>query len=416
MAAVAAATLLATACTGEDRPKDDATRYTLPPGPLPLVRHDPPLAFHATDRPVRLPADARTGTTLLHGWYAYVAGPGSLRMVSLVDGHPVGTAGADRPGAVGTTPAFVTFITGNVVLETCLARAAGQDGSRAHSVVEFTAMNSLTGRTSWSFTVDLPELYDPDASFTLLGVHDDTAVVTASDAEHSVVLAVNLWNRVPLWSHSGATGAAYVGGPTGGGQVIVLEPTDDPADDPAGGPRRRTLTALGLERGQLLWSSGDFSDAKVTPAGPDRMIVQSRSPGSGRNIGLLVNAATGWQEYDFSGGPAYTCRYDELKTVVCGAGAETTGDTSAFALDPVTGKVLWTSQDKAPREPMPVITAVWHGRIYGRTANGAATLDAATGSRSLQDPHLAPVLLNEFVGLSGPGGDGSELAAYVTVG
>lgn len=69
-----------------------------------------------------------------------------------------------------------------------------------------------------------------------------------------------------------------------------------------------------------------------------------------------------------------------------------------MAVDPASGQLLWQLHDQDGRMA-PTVNAIWHGRIYGTTANGAVALDARTGKDTPTRPEAAPILVNEFGGL-----------------
>ncbi|MGW2376007.1 hypothetical protein [Kitasatospora sp. NPDC001683] len=62
------------------------------------------------------------------------------------------------------------------------------------------------------------------------------------------------------------------------------------------------------------------------------------------------------------------------------------------------------------------MTAVWHGTVYGKTGNGAVTLNAVTGQDVPTDPEVAPVLVNSYAGVALSSASGSALAVYPVIG
>jgi hypothetical protein len=51
-----------------------------------------------------------------------------------------------------------------------------------------------------------------------------------------------------------------------------------------------------------------------------------------------------------------------------------------------------------------VITAAWHGAVYGETGNGSVVLDGRTGADRSANPGASPQLVNEYFGVGVPPG------------
>lgn len=47
----------------------------------------------------------------------------------------------------------------------------------------------------------------------------------------------------------------------------------------------------------------------------------------------------------------------------------------------------------------PTVSAVRHGRVYGRAVGGPVVLDARTGADMPTKPEVTPVLVTEYTGL-----------------
>ncbi|WP_374772667.1 hypothetical protein OG756_05520 [Streptomyces sp. NBC_01310] len=71
--------------------------------------------------------------------------------------------------------------------------------------------------------------------------------------------------------------------------------------------------------------------------------------------------------------------------------------------------------DKNAGRIAPQVAAVWHGRVYGKTADGPLALDARTGAGLPTRPGVAPYLVNEYTGLALSESD-DALTAYPTNG
>ena len=57
------------------------------------------------------------------------------------------------------------------------------------------------------------------------------------------------------------------------------------------------------------------------------------------------------------------------------------------------------------------MTAVWHGLIYGSTANGPVILDARTGQDKVTSPGADPSIVDAYVGIE-VDPTGKEVLAY----
>ena len=87
------------------------------------------------------------------------------------------------------------------------------------------------------------------------------------------------------------------------------------------------------------------------------------------------------------------------------------GAFSVAAVDRTNGKVLWFIKDGDDSRLVPDVTAVWHGRVYGSVRSGPVALDARTGKDMPTKPEVAPILVNEYVGLTLTDGVLSSLPA-----
>ncbi|MCX5014899.1 hypothetical protein OG765_28505 [Streptomyces sp. NBC_00555] len=91
---------------------------------------------------------------------------------------------------------------------------------------------------------------------------------------------------------------------------------------------------------------------------------------------------------------AMSCTYDRGQTLVCTYGF------AVVAVDADTGTLLWALKDGEGNRKPPTVTAVWHGRVYGRGVGGPVVLDARTGTDMPTKPEAAPLLVNEYAGLA----------------
>lgn len=71
-----------------------------------------------------------------------------------------------------------------------------------------------------------------------------------------------------------------------------------------------------------------------------------------------------------------------------------------LAFDATNAKMFWQLPDEAANRVAPTVTAVWHGAVYGGTANGPVVLDATTGADRSTAPGAAPSWVSEFGGIA----------------
>ncbi|MFD0274732.1 PQQ-binding-like beta-propeller repeat protein [Kitasatospora sp. NPDC127111] len=363
----------------------------------PRKSFDPPSAFDRA-KGVPLPVEAKASAVLLDGLTAYLPAKAGLEAVDLTTGKVVGTAPTQQPASLAETPVLAEVGGKRLVIGSFPELVRGQGTSVDHGIAELVAMDAGTHGPAWSLPLDLPQGIAAEYKYaTLLGVRGTTAVVAVSDSDHGAVLAVDLVARKTLWTQNGFFGAALTEG-----QVVGVVTQDGV---------RQKLSAIDVSDGKTAWNAeADSYQTTVRPAGPATVVVQGRDYGSGKNFAWLVDGATGKRTLDFSGGFTHTCTYDGRSVTVCAT------DSSAFAVEPATGKVLWKLPDDANTRVAPRVTAVRHGVVYGTTKNGPVMLDASTGQDRPGSPQLAPVAVNEYVGLAPAEGTGQALTAYPATG
>ncbi|MFF5491812.1 hypothetical protein [Streptomyces virginiae] len=127
-------------------------------------------------------------------------------------------------------------------------------------------------------------------------------------------------------------------------------------------------------------------------AGPGT--VRVAGPQVGDNGDQLLDVTSGRaRAFMPPGMRAVDCTYDRAATLVCTKGF------AVVAVDAATGTLLWSLQDGDQGRTPPTVTAVWHGRVYGRGAGGPVVLDARTGADMPTKPEAVPLLVNGYVGL-----------------
>ncbi|MEU8433821.1 hypothetical protein AB0F18_13010 [Streptomyces sp. NPDC029216] len=79
---------------------------------------------------------------------------------------------------------------------------------------------------------------------------------------------------------------------------------------------------------------------------------------------------------------------------------EPSGSTSRARADGTSGVPLWQLPDPAADRIAPEVTALWHGRVYGKTRSGTVALDARTGADLPTRPGTAPDLVNGYTAIA----------------
>lgn len=247
----------------------------------------------------------------------------------------------------------------------------------------------------WKLLLSLPAWVANDSGHlaaTIVGSHDTTAFVSVTTPDHGVVFAVNTVTRQMLWQKDHLRASAVAGD-----TVLGLTPQ---------GSVQEQVTALSTADGAVRWTLTNLYQTNISPAGPGFVAVAGSDYASGKGFLRLLNAATGTDVVPTDhintgkgGGTVRTCRYDEVSVTVC-ADDGASDVHQVIGLDAVSGKVLWQLPDPTANRTAPAVTTVWHGAVYGTTANGPVVLDAKTGSDRENAPGIAPVVVNAAAGLA----------------
>jgi hypothetical protein len=378
---------------------------------------DPPLRFDPASG-VALPGEAGAGSVSIGGQVvqplpvalsdltAYVAGRASLRVVDAGTGTVQNTVRSRyeplpeaRPssGHPAGAPLIINAEAGRLLLVPFLVSVPGHGTTPQRPIVELTAADVATGGAAWTAQLDLPPWASrPTARLTatMVGVHGHVAVihvadvtaVDAGDRDSQITYGVDLDTRRPRWQRDSFDGATLAGS-----VVVGSEPTHP-------GSELRVL-ALTADDGKQRWTGPTGAQVDAQRAGAALVAVET---GAGARWSLQFFQAE-------NGEPAgstrptespLTCRYDDTTAVtVCApplAGTRQLIET----FDAASGTLLWQLPDTKTNRTAPVVTAVWHGAVYGRTDNGPVILDARTGADKNDSPGLAPYAVNGYVGLA----------------
>ncbi|MEU9802735.1 PQQ-binding-like beta-propeller repeat protein [Streptomyces sp. NPDC051000] len=346
----------------------------------------------------------------LHGDTAHVATTDRLLVFDTTNQLTKATIRPEGGEAISTltpnernqaAPPVVTEGASPLVLAPFLVSKAGVGTQAARGAAELVAADAVTGKVAWRLSLALPgwtkDVSDP-LTISVVGTSGNVAVVTLAHrnsvvANASTTYAINLTDRRVLWSQDTFTAATIAGG------VVVGEKRKTPSDDYG------TPTGYVLTTGAQRWQGQEYLNLGLHPAGPNLVYMYARAKDDYRTTYLrFLDARTG--EVRQNDAPrASKCRYDGASAVVC------FGREPVVGVDASTGAILWQLPDEKADRVAPKVTAVWHGRVYGKTANGTVALDSRTGADLPTPPGIAPDLVNAFTGVA-ISASGDDVTAY----
>ncbi|HEY9372300.1 PQQ-binding-like beta-propeller repeat protein [Streptomyces sp.] len=429
MATVALAAV--TGCTqGPDRPAAaQQTPAEALPGPT-RVAHDPPEKFDLQGG-VRMPWEASSGLisvggtwlarkkipVALHRETAYVATPdrvlafdttkGVVKNVIRPESEPLTELAPDNRN--GAAPPVVTEGSTPLMLASFLVRQPGEGTKAARDLIEVVAADAGTGKLTWRLPLTMPEgaMEGMDPSVvSVVGASGHVAVVTVSSDDNviysaSTTYGIDLRTHRLLWTRDEFQASAVTEG------IVTGEVRNEPSDDYS------SAAGYDLATGTERWRGPERLNLDLHPAGPHLVQARARDK-SDSNIRYeqFLDPKTGAVKKNVSKtATGANCDHDGARTVVCGIGGS---ESPVTAFDAVSGATLWQLPDANAGRIAPRVTAVWHGRVYGETDDGALSLDARTGADVPTRPGIAPDLVNEYTGVAlSPSTD--ELTAYPTI-
>ncbi|MER5773787.1 PQQ-binding-like beta-propeller repeat protein [Streptomyces sp. NPDC002039] len=412
--------LLLGAVAGCSPQPDGATSTSAKPG---RAVFDPPAKFDAKAG-VPMPKAATAGLLSAKGKdlgllrnpvklykdMAYVATQENLLAIDTTKGAVTTIAPQAKPVSnPGNSVGFFTFTHPVVITEgaspLALASfvvkqpAAGTHAERV--LVELTAVNAASAQVAWRLSLDVPE-WAKDMPYPL------TPRVAASSGRVALLTvgafkpagrmtyAIDLVDHRVLWTRDLLEATEIVKGT----MVGITKDTIDSDYQAAAG--------YDLNTGERRWRGEDSEYPAVGTGGPRFVHVRGQNK-AGVSFDRLVDPQTGviQKELPHMDGD---CEYDGISTLVCFRNWK---GLSVSAFDTSNGELRWTLPNKATNRIAPTVTAVWHGRIYGRTESGPLTLDARTGEDLPTPPSIAPYAVNEYVGLAL---SGTNAMAYPAIG
>ncbi|MFE5711984.1 hypothetical protein ACFQ7J_14345 [Streptomyces sp. NPDC056501] len=423
----ALAMVVAAGCTQQPERVDSA-----PPTPtgrqaLPArAVYDPPAKFD-TQAGVLLPWEATSGLLSVGGTWL-----GNGRIPVALHKDKVYVATLDRLLAFNTTtgsltatitptadalsvlrqddrnnaaPPAITPGLNPLVLAPFFVRQPGVGTQAAKNFVEFTATNAASDKIDWRLPLALPSWTKEGSPRTVsvVGTSEKVAVVTVSTGESSLFSAattygIDLTTRRVLWTKDRFEATAVTGNIVAG----ELETTDEYA----------AARGYDLLTGTERWRGEDRLNLDVKPAGPHLLLVQAQNKSDYRvHIRQFLDPATGEVKHetpdDFIDS---RCDHDGQNTVVCSW--DQGNLQKVWAFNDRTASLLWQLPDQTANRIAPQVTAVWNGRIYGKTNDGPLALDSQTGADLPTRPGAAPFLVNGYTGLALSPFPEDDLTAY----
>ncbi|MGW1768678.1 outer membrane protein assembly factor BamB family protein [Streptomyces sp. NPDC002073] len=386
----------------------------------PRVAHDPPTTFAPSG--VLMPWEASSGLLSINGWLsedpipialhgetAYVATTGRLLAFDTTNqrirativpegGKPLETL--ERGDSNQAAPPVVTEGASPLVLAPFLVEQAGVGTQAPRTSAELVAADATTGRAAWRLSIPLPA-WTKDApgplTASVVGASGHVAVVNLAHepaivATGSTTYAIDLRTRRVLWSQDTFRADVIAGG-------IVVGEKKKAANDDYGTP-----TGYDLATGAEQWRGQESTKLGLHPAGPNLIYLYARDKDDYRTTYLrFLDPKTGKVRQD-NVVAASKCRHDGASTVVC------FGREQVAGFDATTGATLWRLPDEQAGRVAPQVTAVWHRRVYGKTASGTVALDSRTGADLPTPPGIAPDLVNGFTGIALS--ESGDLTAY----
>ncbi|WP_422519967.1 hypothetical protein [Streptomyces sp. 5.8] len=315
-----------------------------------------------------------------------MASPTGVQVVELATGRTYGEESARsevlRSDSEGYT--LPPVLAGTEVLTPFLMATPASGTYAAGAVLEVMAVSTAAPyKAAWRTTIKLPEwaLTSTRIKVAAIGAQDGTAVITVVGGDTAVSYGIDTASHSLRWTHPGLEAVAV-----GSGMVAGLLDGEPLTPFPVG---------VDLATGTEKWRGEKVYAANMSGAGPATVRIAGRRP-DGSRADRLLDVISGKLRADMPAGmDSVSCTNDQartLGTLVCA------GAFAVAAVDPATGQVLWALKDGEGRKS-PTVTAVWHGRVYGRGVGGPVALDARTGADMPTRPEAAPLLVNDYVGL-----------------
>jgi hypothetical protein len=352
---------------------------------------------------------------LLDGGRAYVAAVDQIQVVEVEHGAVTATVrpahepalSPDRGPFVGTNPAMppvLVDLAGRRRVVTAFATSVpGQGTKPSRPVVEIVAVDAETGAAAERVELDAGkvEAYSDRVHPVVLGAHAGTVLLQVGPDTVAVDLAAGRQS----WRRPKFTAGAVAGDTVVGADAKTMYDSD---------AKTATVRGLAADSGKERWRGQAYRSAAVAP-GSTKVVTVTGTATNGKHFFRLVEAASGrvLDSSVSSGHASYEieCIHDGAAITVCHTDRPSRW---AGAFDDA-GSWLWELPDKNSDRVAPIVTAAWHGAVYGRTDNGSLVLDGRTGADRETDPGVTPWLVNQYVAVASPPDGGAGIRFYPAV-
>ncbi|MFG2298483.1 hypothetical protein [Streptomyces sp. NPDC048603] len=315
----------------------------------------------------------------------------------------------DKGNRNNAAPPVITPGANPLVLTPFFVRQPGAGTQAPRELIELTATDASSDKVAWRLPLALPSwTKEGRAHFvSVVGATETVAVVTVSTGDSPLFSAattygIDLATRRVLWTKDLFKATAMT-------ENIV-------AGELETGSTYEAAAGYDLLTGAERWRGDDRYSLDVKTAGPHLLLVQARH----KNDYLLkvrqfLDAETGTVKRevpeDFAGS---RCDHDGKTTIVCSWDLGNLYKVRAF--NDRTASPMWQLPDQTANRIAPRVTAVWNGRVYGKTDDGPLALDAQTGADLPTQPGVAPFLVNGYTGLALSPAPEDDLTAYPATG
>ena len=364
--------------------------------------YDPPLKFE--DLPgydVAGGVSDGNWSAELKGTTAYAVSDEEVRAVSVLDGEPLWSVTAqgpidgdtDYPTDTTGGPHFVEIDGQSAVLAAFSVIESGSGTTPSRHLVELTAVAAESGERLWTTTIERPEGQEEGDPY-LAGADSGTAVLTFGSERDATTIGVSFLTHKTAWTEKGFH-ASFVDS----GIAVGRGGADSFVDGGA------TVEGHRLGDGGKAWTYKDrLNKAELSPVGGGLFTAVVDAPLEEEStVAALLATSTGKQPAGLLATKALgrpddlSCWFDDRSAVVCEVRKKY--DDRVVALDPESWTELWAIDGDDETRLMPAVSTVFHGSVYGETANGFVALDARTGEDKASAPGDAPFAVNEYAGL-----------------
>lgn len=255
--------------------------------------------------------------------------------------------------------------------------------------IELVTADAATAQRLFNVTVPLPDSEITPGrgpgirAVRLAGVRDGIAVVSAETLEGGLTAGIDLVNRRVTWTAPDLVAQLVVG------DTVIAERPDEV--DPE-------MQGLGISDGGRRW--GGVTGGTAYQVGNELVMIAQTSFAPGKSGTSVVEAATGRErDTSLTKEGSWRCKYDQRSITVCQLSSGSR-PYAIVALDN-SGREMWriVRETGGSRVP-PAVTAAWHGAVYGYTDAGPVVLDASTGADRTPAAAAAPILVNEYYGVT----------------